>query len=55
MKQQNAELLVKLEGEIQRKFERWDDAIENGQQPVPIQDLDQWLVWVRKIKQEESK
>ena len=34
--------LREIQGEIQACFDGWDGAIDNGRQPVPIQDLDHW-------------
>ena len=36
------ENLSKISSEMGRKFVNWDDAIENNQRPVSIQDLDFW-------------
>lgn len=34
--------LREIEAEISACFNGWDGAIKNKQQPVPIQDLDDW-------------
>ena len=34
--------LAEIADEIQNKFNLWNVHKENGQEPVPIQDLDYW-------------
>ena len=36
------EQLNKIEREMTRCYDNWDDAVNNKQQPVSIQDLDFW-------------
>lgn len=47
----NSELfcLKQMQSEMRRKFDRWDEHINAGMHPVPIQDLDFWAVELGKI------
>ena len=40
--------------EIQEKFDSWDSRIENNLTPVPIQDLDFWVVTLKKVLEEQK-
>lgn len=40
------ETLSKIASEIGERFEKWDNAIKNKQQPVAVQDLDFWKTMI---------
>lgn len=39
--------LLAISAEISKAFDKWDENIKAGQQPVSIQDLDYWRVQIR--------
>lgn len=49
------ERLKLIEKEMKKCFDEWDDKIRNGQQPVPIQDLNFWQKELDEIIEDEIK
>ena len=45
------QILKEVEAEIRACFNDWDEAIKNGKQPVPIQDLDYWAKTLSQVIQ----